>query len=101
MQANVRPVYAYTHTHTFSFLVIHTHTQGREPTERQLRKEKLDRYENECTKIGEKKEKIWKVLFIVALCSITTSTLISEIFFVFLSEDFMYVGGIRVAQAQF
>jgi len=38
--------------------------QGREPTERQLRKEKLDRYENECTKI----------------------------------EEFMYVGGIRVAQ---
>ena len=37
---------------------------GREPTERQLRKEKLDRYENECTKV----------------------------------EDFMYVGGIRVAQ---
>ena len=39
-------------------------SQGREPTERQLRKEKLDRYENECTKV----------------------------------EEFMYVGGIRVAQ---
>jgi protein-tyrosine phosphatase len=27
--------------------------QGREPTERQLRKEKLDRYENECTQIED------------------------------------------------